>query len=75
MRARAHGAGVQQLIDTLDTDPWQRALHMRLPEPFRAGRDTSITDLSASVFSGNIARAVAGADPQHLSDVARSEKQ
>eukprot|EP00959_Pyramimonas_sp_CCMP1952_P045454 949467-Pyramimonas_sp.AAC.1 len=70
---KAYGSGVQKMIDIMDTDPWQRALHTRLPCPLRAEHDLTVTDLATAVFVDDIARKIVGLNMPHFAEVAKWE--
>eukprot|EP00959_Pyramimonas_sp_CCMP1952_P233217 4873735-Pyramimonas_sp.AAC.1 len=47
---KAYGKGIQQLIDHMNVDPWQRALHMKMPEQIQAHHHSDPPDLATSVL-------------------------
>ena len=55
---KTYGYGVESMIGTLNEDPWQRALHMTMPEAAQSQHDASTVDLATSTFVDDVARII-----------------
>ena len=70
---KTYGYGVESMIAILNQDPWQRALHMTMPEAVQSQHDTSKVDLATSAFVDDVARKIMGADQDHIKRAASWE--
>ena len=70
---KTYGYGVESMINTLNEDPWQRALHMTMPEAVQSQHGTSTVDLATSSLVDDVARQSMGAYQDPIQRVASWE--
>eukprot|EP00959_Pyramimonas_sp_CCMP1952_P468909 9494029-Pyramimonas_sp.AAC.1 len=67
---KTYSQGIEWMNSILNMDPWQRALHMKLPAAIQAANDHTKVDLATSTFVDDVARKIMGADQHHIQKVA-----